>query len=136
MAMMRPNFSLAHFGNNGTENVKGAVQIHIEHALEGGVIGLGHRLAAGETADQMGQHIDFSEARDHAGNRFLRPVQAVERGRKRDEICVVEVGLLDSRCDSGDRETGIQQGFRDVSAEAAVGSGDEGDLSGHKHGSS
>src|SRR5580700_11134407 len=45
---------------------------------------------------------------------------------------MVEVRLLDSGRESDDREADIQQGFRDVSSEATVGSGYECDLSSHK----
>ena len=103
-----------------------AVEIHIEHALEGSVVGVGDGLASGESADQVGQYVDLSEACDHRVCDFFCGIQAVESGRERRELCVVEVGLLDFRRETDDGETGVQHGFGDVRSEAAGGAGDEG----------
>jgi hypothetical protein len=65
-------------------------------------------LPAGKTADQMGQHVNPSAARDHAGDGFLCRVQTGERDRERNEVWLVEVGRLDSRGKAEHCEARIQ----------------------------
>ena len=93
MAMMRPASRLAHVRDDRPQNVKRAVEVHVEHALEGGVVGVGDGLASGKAADQVGQDVDLSEAGDDRVGGFFRGVEAVERGGKRGEV-----GWLKSDC--------------------------------------
>jgi hypothetical protein len=111
--------------------VEGAVEIHIEHALEGGVVSVGDTLASGKAADQVSEDVNVSEAGDDRVGCPLRSGEAIERGRKRGEVWAFEVGLLDFRREADYGETCIQQGLRDGYSEAAVGAGNEGSFSWH-----
>jgi hypothetical protein len=53
----------------------------------------------------------------------------------RNEMRMIEVGLLDSRREPDHRETLIQQCFRDVRSKTAVGPGDKSDFFEHVLGS-
>src|ERR1019366_6486894 len=126
-----PGSRFAHVWDGCSQHVEGAVEIHVEHALEGGVVGVGDSLASGEAADQVGQNVDPSEAADHRVGCLLGGRETVERGGECGEVWVVEVGLLNSRGETDHGETGFQQGFRHVHSEATVGSGDEGSFFWH-----
>src|SRR5450631_1049325 len=128
-----PASRLAHVREDAPQDVERAVDVHVEHALEGGVVSLGDGLASGESADQVRQDVDLSEAGDNCVGGFLGGGKTTERDGERGEIRVIEVGLLDFRGETDHGETGVQQGFRDVRSEAAVGSDDEGSFSWHKH---
>ena len=80
--------------------------------------------ASGEAADQMRQHVDLSEVSDDRVGCLLGGGETVERRGKRSEVRVIEVGLLDLGREADHGETRVQQGFRDVGSEAAIGSGD------------
>jgi len=54
---------LAQKWNRRPQNVKCAIQIEIKHALESRVVDVHDRLATGEAANCVRQHIKFSEAR-------------------------------------------------------------------------
>jgi hypothetical protein len=54
----------AHVREDGSQDVERAREIHVEHALEGGVVGVGNGLASGESADRVGEHVDLAEAGD------------------------------------------------------------------------
>src|SRR5450631_548642 len=127
-----PASRIAHVWDNRPQDVKRAVDVHVEHALEGGVVSVGDGLASSEAANQVRQDVDLSEAGDDRVARFLGGGKTIERDGERGEVWVVEVGLLDSRGETDHGETGVQQGFCDVRSEAAVGSGDEGSFSRHR----
>ena len=120
----------AHVWDHRSQHVERAVEIHVEHALERGVVCVGDGLASGEAADQVRENVDLSEAGDNRVGCLLRGGETVERRGECGEVRVLEVGLLDFRRESNNGETGVQQGFGDVRSEAAVGSGDEGSFSG------
>src|ERR1017187_4197159 len=127
-----PGSRFAHVWDGCSQHVEGPVEIHIEHALEGGVVGVGDSLASGKAADQVSEDVDLSEAGDNAVGCLLRSGEAIEHGGKRGEAWAFEVGLLDLRRETDHGETGVQQGFCDVRSEAAVGSGNEGSFFRHK----
>jgi hypothetical protein len=74
----------------------------------------------------VGEDVDFSVARDNGGDGVLCGIEAVERGGKREEVGMVEVGLLDVGRKADYGCSGGEQGLGDVGAEAARGSGDLG----------
>ena len=79
----------------------------------------------------MDQHVNFCEAGDDRVGGFFSGVEAVERGGKRREVGVVDVGLKNLRREADYGESGVEEGAGDVDSEAAVGSGDERCFCGH-----
>jgi hypothetical protein len=120
--------SLAHVRQNGPQNVESAIQIQVEHPLEGFIVSVRDGLAAGEGTDEVGQNVNSPEACDDSVNCLLRGIEAGETRGERGEIRMVKVGLLDVRGQADDRGTSVKQGFGNVRSESAAGSGDEGDL--------
>src|ERR1700722_12315725 len=126
-----PRTGLAHERDDRAQNVESAVEIHIKHTLERGVVRFGDGCAAGEPANQMRENVDPSEAGEDRASCLLRRVETVDCDGKRSEIRVIEVGLLDLRREPDHGEAGVQQGSCNVGSEAAMGSGDESNWFGH-----
>jgi hypothetical protein len=59
----------------------------------------------------MSEHVDPCAARDHAAYRLLGGVQAGEGGGKRNEIRMIEVGVLNSRREPDHGETASSSAF-------------------------
>jgi len=57
------------------------------------------------------QNVDSSAARDYAADGLFRCVEAIQRGRKRYEIRIIEVRLLDSRREADDCEPASSKAF-------------------------
>src|SRR5450631_3266093 len=70
---------IAHVWDNRPQGVKRAVDVHVEHPLEGGVVSVRDGLASGESADQVRQDVDLSEAGDNCVGGFLGGGKTTER---------------------------------------------------------
>src|SRR5450631_3693630 len=88
----------AHVREDRPQDVERAVDVHVEHAPEGGVVGVGDVLTSSKAADKVSQDVDLSEAGDHRVGGFLGGGKTIERDGERGEVWVVEVGLLNFRC--------------------------------------
>jgi len=90
MAIIRPVSGLPQERNRSSQNVKHAIQIEVEHALEGRVVGLSDRLATSETADSVRQHIKLSATRHNLIHQGFGALTSRNLRRQSYEVWVVE----------------------------------------------
>ena len=108
---------------HGTQGVKGRVQVQVQHALPGGVIGLVDRLPARESAHQVNQGVQAAGvaagALDRGGGLFRRG----EIGRDGKEARVGDRWTARAGYASDDRAR-IQERLADGAAQPSARAGD------------
>src|SRR5215471_16151584 len=99
--------------NDRSQNVKCAVDVHVEHTRERGVVSIGNELPSGESTDRVGEQINLSEMRDDRLGRLLSVVQAVQSCGKSSEVRMIEIMRFDLGSKARHQESSIEQGFCD-----------------------
>src|SRR5262249_2896020 len=105
------------------QHVESGVQIHVEHAREGGVIGLCNGSAAGETADGVHQHVKSLEVAHDLFHNSVRAFMARNIGRDGGEIRTAKFIPLIFPCGPNYDGPCIEKCLSHMVSQTAVGTG-------------